>query len=65
MMRIFLSVCILLGAAAISYAQPSLYFEKLEVDLGTITQKEDRVDQAFELENRGDQDLLIENLAPS
>jgi hypothetical protein len=65
MMRIFLSVCILLGAAAISHAQPSLYFEKLEVDLGTITQKEDRVDQVFELENRGDQDLLIEKLAPS
>jgi hypothetical protein len=66
MMKIFLTVFILLAAGGISHAQqPAVYFEKLEDDLGTITQKEDRVEHIFEFENRGDGDLLIEGLVPS
>lgn len=65
MMKIFLAVFILLAAGGVSHAQPAVYFEKLEDDLGTITQKEDRVEHFFEFENRGDEDLLIEGLVPS
>ena len=64
-MKIFLAVFILLAASGISYAQPAVYFEELEDDLGTITQKEDRVEHIFEIENRGDEDLLIGSLVPS
>ena len=65
MKKTFLSVLILLAASAVSFAQPVIYFEKLEDDLGTITQKEDRVEHVFEFGNRGDKDLLIEKLVPS
>ena len=65
MMKIFLAVFIFLAAGGISHAQPAIYFEKLEDDLGTITQKEDRVEHVFNFENRGDVDLLIERLVPS
>ncbi len=64
MKKILLSLLILLWAS-VSYAQPVIYFEKLEDDLGTITQKEDRVEHYFEFENRGDKDLVIEKLVPS
>ncbi|MFI5295922.1 MAG: hypothetical protein ACHQ0Y_12970 [Thermodesulfovibrionales bacterium] len=65
MKKIVLLVFILLAASAVSYAQPVIRFEKVEDDLGTITQKEDRVEHVFEFENRGDMDLLIEKLVPS
>jgi hypothetical protein len=64
-MKIFLALFIFLSAGGISYAQPAVYFEKPEHDLGTITQKEDRVEHIFEIENRGDEDLLIGSLVPS
>ena len=65
MMKIFLAVFIFLIAGGISHAQPVVYFEKLEDDLGTITQKEDKVEHIFEIENKGDEDLRIESLVPS
>ena len=64
-LSVFISVFILLVASVVSNAQPAIYFEKLEDDLGTITQKEDRVEHVFEFANRGDQELLIEKLVPS
>ncbi len=65
MKKMFLSLFILLAASGVSFAQPVIYFERLEEDLGTITQKGDRVEHVFEFDNRGDQDLLIEKLVPS
>jgi hypothetical protein len=65
MIKIFLAIFILLAANNISYAQPAIYFEKSEDDLGTITQKDDRVEHFFEFENKGDEDLLIGSLVPS
>jgi hypothetical protein len=65
MVRVFLSVFVLLAWASISNAQPVVQFERLEDDLGIITQKGDRVDHVFEFENRGDKDLIIEGLVPS
>jgi hypothetical protein len=65
MVRIFLSVFVLLAWASVSNAQSVVHFERLEDDLGIITQKEDRVDHVFEFENRGDKDLVIEGLVPS
>ena len=58
-------VLILFIWAAGSNAQPVVYFEEPENDLGTITQKGDRVEHVFEFENKGDQDLVIEGLVPS
>ncbi len=65
MKTIFLSALILLASDVIAYAKPVAYFESLEDDLGTVTQKEDRVRHVFNFENRGDADLLIEKLVPS
>ena len=65
MMKISLSVFFLFAWASVSHAQPTIYFEKLEDDLGTITQKDDRIDHVFEFENKGDKDLIIESLVPS
>lgn len=64
-MKAFLAVIFLLAASTVSYAQPSVYFEKLENDLGTINQREDRVEHVLEFENRGDKDLIIWSLVPS
>ena len=65
MIKLFLVLSILFSASAVSYAEPSLYFEKLEEDLGTIKQREDRVEHVLEFENRGDKDLIIWSLVPS
>ncbi len=65
MTKMFISLFIFLAAIGISYAQPVLYFERLEEDLGTITQRGDRVEHVFEFANRGDQDLVVEKLVPS
>ncbi len=65
MKKVLAMVFILLAAGSVAYAQPSIYFEKPEYDLGAITQKEDKVEHVFEFENRGDKDLLIASLVPS
>jgi hypothetical protein len=38
--------------------------DKPQHDFGTITQA-DKAEHVFEIENRGDSDLVIEKLAPS
>jgi len=64
MAKTFFPVLFLLAIATSSYATSSLRIDKPQHDFGTITQ-EDRAEHVFEIENRGDSDLVIEKLVPS
>ena len=64
MAKTFSAVLLLFLSATSAYASPLLHIDKPQYDFGTISQ-EDKVEHVFEIENRGDSDLLIEKLAPS
>ena len=64
MKKILLTIFFLFLQAFPAYAQPSLHVDRPEFDFGTISQ-EDKAEHIFEIENRGDSDLIIEKLTPS
>jgi hypothetical protein len=45
-------------------AQPSIHFETMKRDFGTVNQK-DKVDFEFHFVNKGTEDLVIEKVVPS
>jgi hypothetical protein len=57
-------LAILLIFPAVSYAQPSITFEAVQHDFGTI-EKGDILEYTFEFSNSGDQDLIIQKLVAS
>lgn len=57
-----LSVFFLLILPALSSAQPSIVFNEVIHDFGTVTQ-EDAVKHVFEFTNAGDQELVIEKVS--
>jgi P pilus assembly chaperone PapD len=64
MAKTFFTVLFLFLIATSSHAAPSIRIDKPQHDFGTITQA-DKAEHVFEIENRGDSDLVIEKLAPS
>lgn len=48
----------------VSYAQPNIIFDTEIHDFGTVTKK-DIIEYAFEFENRGDEELIINKIVPS
>lgn len=63
MKKVFL-LMFLLFFPAVSFAQPSIMFTTESYDFGTITQG-DKIEHAFDFKNNGNEDLVIERLAPS
>lgn len=49
---------------AVCFSQPSILFNTESYDFGTITQG-DKIEHAFDFKNNGNEDLVIERLAPS
>ncbi len=52
----------LLIVPAFSYAQPSILFNEVIHDFGTVSQ-EDAVKHVFEFTNTGDQELIVEKVS--
>lgn len=46
---------------AISYAQPSVVFDAESFDFGTV--QGEAIEHTFDIQNRGDQELVIEKLS--
>jgi hypothetical protein len=63
-MKKIIILAMLLIFPALSYAQPSITFETVQHDFGTI-EKGDVLEHTFEFTNSGDQDLIIQKLVPS
>ncbi len=59
----FLTLFLILAASS-AYASPVLHIDKPQFDFGTISQ-DDKAEHVFEIENRGDGELIIEKLTPS
>lgn len=49
---------------AVCFSQPSILFNTESYDFRTITQG-DKIEHAFDFKNNGNEDLVIERLAPS
>jgi hypothetical protein len=54
----------LLFFPAVCFSQPSIVFNAETYDFGTIIQG-DKIEHAFDFKNNGNEDLVIERLAPS
>jgi hypothetical protein len=64
-MRNFIrSLFFLLLFPALACAQPSIHFETMKHDFGTVKQ-EDKADFVFHFVNQGSEDLIIEKVVPS
>lgn len=63
MKRLFLLAFLFLFPA-VSYSQPSIVFDTVNHDFGTVTQN-DIIEYTFDFTNAGDEDLIIEKLVPS
>jgi hypothetical protein len=63
MRKIFLLIVLLLFPI-VSFAQPSIMINTESYDFGTITQS-DKIEHTFDFKNNGNEDLVIERLAPS
>ncbi len=64
MARVLFTALFLLFITTSSFATPSVRIDNPQHDFGTVTQ-EDKVEHVFEIENKGDSDLVIEKLVPS
>lgn len=62
MKTIFLLMLLLMPL--VSYAQPKILFDTEIHDFGTVTRK-DIIEYAFEFENIGDEELIINKIVPS
>jgi len=63
MKKIFLLAFLFLFPA-VSYSQPSLVFDTVNHDFGTVTQN-NIIEYTFDFMNEGDEELIIEKLVPS
>lgn len=63
MTRVFFIVSLLV-VPALSFSQPSVHFKRVIHDFGTV-EPDDAIQHLFEFSNAGDQDLIIEKIAPS
>ncbi len=63
MKKVFLLAFLFLFPA-ISYSQPSIVFDTMNHDFGTVTQN-DIIEHTFNFTNAGDEELVIEKLVPS
>ena len=63
MYKIILTV-FMLSLPAFSYAQPSIHFNELRHDFGTVSQ-DDKIEYIFEFSNVGNRPLIIEKISPS
>ena len=64
MYKLSLMVITFLCLPAYSYAQPSIHFNEVRHDFGTVSQ-EDKPEHIFEFSNTGNQPLIIEKISPS
>jgi hypothetical protein len=60
----FCSAFFVLLFPVLACAQPSIHFETMKRDFGTVNQK-DKVDFEFHFVNKGTEDLVIEKVVPS
>lgn len=57
-------IIFLLLVPALSFSQPSIHFKSVIHDFGMV-EPDDAIQYLFEFSNVGDQDLIIEKIAPS
>jgi hypothetical protein len=64
MKKNILTLFFLLFLPAVSFAQPSIHFNEMVHDFGTVSQ-EDAVRHVFVFTNTGDQELVVEKVSAS
>ncbi len=60
----FFVLITLVQLPSISFAEPNIIFDEESHDFGIVTKK-DIIEYAFEFENKGDEELIINQIVPS